>query len=168
MYGSKSEYINLWLRGWCLVDPPASTEIGENAWCFLNLGTIKIEMQNDEYVEVPHGVNKLDAEDRRMLAFARMQVFMAYFKLTHIFSEVRTECARDPSMAEFFGYLQFPLGFNWRNPTQEQRREMQFWETGEDKRLQPELYLRTRWLADERGKKNAQKIMQSHREVHQR
>ncbi len=93
-----------------------------------------------------------EAEERRMMTFVRMQVFWGYRKLSLLFDEVRAERNRDPFMAEFYGYLQFPTVYNWRCPSREESRQMERWAAGlDDARLTPCLYQRARWLADERA-----------------
>ena len=83
--------------------------------------------------------------------YVRWTRFRAYWKLSDIFLQTRRERGREPTLAEFLGFLQFESTYDWRRPTKKEARKMQKWSNGLiEKRLDNAIYLRARWLADQR------------------
>ena len=86
--------------------------------------------------------------DQSMRAEMRWSRIRAYWRLTRLFREVRRERGDDPSLGEFYGYMQLPASFDWRRPSLEERVQMRRWADGlDDARLDRKLYDRVHWLA---------------------
>lgn len=90
-----------------------------------------------------------NSAEQSMRAQMRWSKFCAYWRLTRVFREVRRERGGDPTLGEFFGFLQFPSSFDWRRPSPEEQVQMRRWAVGlDDPRLDRRLYDRVRWLAE--------------------
>jgi hypothetical protein len=100
-----------------------------------------------------------NSPEQSMRAQVRWSRFLAYWGLTRLFREVRRERGEDPTLGEFYGFLQFPATFDWRRPSAEDQVQMRRWAAGlDDPRLQRGLYDRVCWLAGDRGGSNTVQI----------
>ncbi len=97
-------------------------------------------------------VAEANTAEQSMRARMLWSRFAAYWQLTRLFREVRRERGSDPSLGEFYGFLQFPASFDWRRPSPQEQRQMGRWAAGlDDSRLGRSLYDRVHWLAEHRG-----------------
>ena len=84
------------------------------------------------------------------MARARWLRFRSYWRLAKLFREMRAERGREPLSVELFAYMQFPLSYNWRMPTENERYCMLRWAEGlDDCRPRKDIYLRAQWIADQ-------------------